>query len=313
MKYVNMPRSMLALMLALCMLIFNISPALAAIIDISDDPVPLASSSKLHLPVASGSKVSSNSLAAIDYSNAAQGYIMVKYSGNVSKIKVLIQKSGSTQYRYDLNLKGAYEVFPLTSGTGTYSVGVYENVGGTQYAEALTTSVTAEISNSLSPYLYPNQYVNFNKDSKMVAKSDELAKNATKDLDIVANVYNYVIKNISYDSQKAATLKTIYPPNGDSTLTSGKGICFDYASLMASMLRAQGIATRVEVGLVSGGARHAWISVYTKETGWVKDVIQFDGKSWKLMDPTFASSGGQSSEIMKYIGNGKNYTVQNYY
>ena len=39
-------------------------------------------------------------------------------------------------------------------------------------------------------------------------------------------------------------------------------------------------------------------------------IIQFDGKSWKLMDPTFASNGGSSPEIMQFIGNGANYQMK---
>ena len=31
------------------------------------------------------------------------------------------------------------------------------------------------------------------------------------------------------------------------------------------------------------------------------------------MDPTFASTGGQSAAIMKYIGDGKNYSVKYLY
>ena len=38
--------------------------------------------------------------------------------------------------------------------------------------------------------------------------------------------------------------------------------------------------------------------------------IYCDGNSWKLMDPTFASSSGQSQEIMQYIGNGSNYRAK---
>jgi hypothetical protein len=44
--------------------------------------------------------------------------------------------------------------------------------------------------------------------------------------------------------------------------------------------------------------------------GWVNGIIYFDGKSWKLMDPTFASSGNSSSSIMQFIGNGSNYQVR---
>ena len=73
------------------------------------------------------------------------------------------------------------------------------------------------------------------------------------------------------------------------TLSTGKGICFDYAALMTAMLRSQGIPTKLEIGY-SGEVYHAWISTYIDEIGWVDNVIQFDGKSWSLIDPTLAAS-----------------------
>ena len=97
----------------------------------------------------------------------------------------------------------------------------------------------------------------------------------------------------------------------DATLASGKGICFDYASLMTAMLRSQGIPTRLDVGY-SGTAYHAWISVYLKESGLVSGIIEFDGKNWTLMDPTLAASNS-SKEVKKYIGDGSNYTVKYVY
>lgn len=44
------------------------------------------------------------------------------------------------------------------------------------------------------------------------------------------------------------------------------------------MLRSQRIPTRLEVGYM-GDVYHAWISIYTKETGWVNGIIEFDGKN----------------------------------
>ena len=75
------------------------------------------------------------------------------------------------------------------------------------------------------------------------------------------------------------------------------------------MLRSQGIPTKLVVGY-AGKAYHAWISVYSEETGWINNVIYFDGKDWKLMDPTFASTANQSAAVMKYIGDGTNYTTK---
>jgi len=90
-------------------------------------------------------------------------------------------------------------------------------------------------------------------------------------------------------------------------MDTGKGICLDYASLMTAMLRSQGIPTKLEVGY-AGDVYHAWISVYLKEQGWVDDIIEFDGKSWTLMDPTLASANDKKS-AGKYMKDSSHYTV----
>lgn len=58
---------------------------------------------------------------------------------------------------------------------------------------------------------------------------------------------------------------------------------------MTAMLRSQGIPTKLEIGY-SGEAYHAWISTWIDEIGWVDNVIEFDGTSWTLMDPTLAAN-----------------------
>ena len=77
---------------------------------------------------------------------------------------------------------------------------------------------------------------------------------------------------------------------------------------MASMLRTQGIPTRMEIGY-AGTAYHAWISCYLKEVGWVNGIIQFDGKNWSMMDPTFTSTSNEKRDkkLKEFIGDGSNY------
>jgi transglutaminase-like putative cysteine protease len=248
----------------------------------------------------------------VDVSNADEGYIMAKFSSGSKKIKIRINKSGSKTYTFDLANNGKYETFPLTSGDGKYKIEVFEQVSGNQYSTALSCSVNVKLRNSMLPFLYPNQFVSFTKDSNVVKQSNTLAKGATSSLDMVSKVYSYVISNITYDNDKAAKVSAGklagYTPNVDSILKSGKGICFDFAAVMAAMLRAQGIPTRMEVGYVSGGVYHAWLSTYIKDVGWVNGVIQFNGKNWTLMDPTFASGGNT-----KYVGNGSNYSISYMY
>ena len=89
-------------------------------------------------PIASGVTAYSNEKATLDASNVSEGYIMVKYTGSVGKIKVQITKSGSETYTYDLSSSGVYEVFPLSEGSGSYSVKVFENIQGNQYSQAFS-------------------------------------------------------------------------------------------------------------------------------------------------------------------------------
>jgi transglutaminase-like putative cysteine protease len=97
----------------------------------------------------------------------------------------------------------------------------------------------------------------------------------------------------------------------DAILASGTGICLDYAAVMASMLRSQRIPTRLEVGYAQD-AYHAWISVYTADTGWLNGIIEFDGNVWTLVDPTFGANTDDKT-LKKFIGDGSNYILQKMY
>lgn len=260
-------------------------------------------------PEASGKTVYGNDLAAIDASNASDGYIMAVYKGNVKKVKMQITCPDTTIYTYDLS--NEYQTFPLTSDSGNYHFAVFENIKDTQYSTAFSTDADITISDPLGPYLYTNQYIRYTKDSSAVAKGVELASTASSDLDVISNVYNFMITNITYDYDEAQNVQSGYIPDVDEVLASKKGICLDYASVMTCMLRSQHIPTRMEVGY-AGEAYHAWISTYIKDKGWVNGIIEFDGKDWKLMDPTFGASS-DSKKLKKFIGDGSNYQVKYIY
>ncbi len=252
-------------------------------------------------PDASGATVEGNDegTVTLDYSNASEGYVMVSYTGTNEKVKM--QLTGTDGVTYTYTLHGGYETFPLTSGSGSYNITVFENIEGDQYSTAFTTDISASISNEFGAYLYPNQYVNYAESSKVSSLSEELAYSANDDLEVVTNVYNYIIENFTYDYDKAATVQSGYLPVVDSTLSSKNGICFDYAAVTASLLRIQGIPTRLEIGYV-GEVYHAWISIYTPETGWINGIIEFHGTSWELMDPTFASTSKKPKDFITQPG-----------
>ncbi len=269
---------------------------------------PRDSTPKVLTPSADGVTVYQNDFASIDASNTSQGYVMVKYNGTNEKVKLQITCPDQSCYTYLISDRGAYDTFPLTAGNGSYALQVLENVAGDTYTVSLAQSINVNIEDEFLPFLYPNQYVNFHTDSKAVSKGSDLAKDTYSDLDVVQNIYNYVIKNISYDTEKAQNVSYGYVPDIDDTLSSKKGICFDYAALMTSMLRSQNIPTKLEVGY-SGDAYHAWISTYIDDKGWVDDIIQFNGDSWQIMDPTLAATN-DSAAVKKYVGDGSHYVVK---
>lgn len=254
---------------------------------------------KVLVPEASGAEVYGTEEISLDASNASEGYVMLNYNGSNPKVKFQIATPEEVTYTYQLTEYGSYQAYPLPGGSGTYSFTVYEVASEEKnlYAVAMTQELSVNISEELKPFLYPSCYVDFNASSACVKKGEELAMGSDTDLDVVASVYDYVTENIVYDYEKAETVQTGYAPSPDSTLASGTGICFDYASLMSSMLRSQQIPTRLEFGYV-GDLYHAWISCYLKDIGWVDNIIQFDGNGWTMMDPTMAASGG-SEEVLR--------------
>ena len=258
--------------------------------------------------VASGINTYANADAVIDYSNTKDGYVMVKYIGDTDqKLKARIF-GPTTTYTYNL-VQGEWQTFPLSDGNGSYTVTAYCNVGGSKYANMLTLDLEVEMEDEFAPFLRPNQYVNFMVAPNSIAKAAELVGDIPEALDKVAVVYDYVVDNFVYDDYKAATVKSGYLPVLDTVLEEKKGICFDYASLMAGMLRSQGVPCKLIVGY-AGSAYHAWISVWTEEFGWIDGAIYFDGTMWHRMDPTFASSGQRSDFIMEFINNDYNYSTK---
>lgn len=292
---------------------------------IEDEPAPLSGApvalGGILLPEASGKQVKESSRAVIDYSNAKDGYVMVKFTASTNKrLKALVQgpsyATKKLQYSYDLKV-GEWVTLPLSDGNGDYTVLVCENTSGTKYAQAVSQKFKVTLTDEFAPFIRPNQYVDYASAPKTVDKAKELVGKETDALKQVGIIYNFVVKNLTYDKQLAATVQSGYLPVLDDVLANKKGICFDYAALMTGMLRSLGVPCKLVTGYVpvDGGKMgyHAWISVWSEKTGWVEGAIYFDGTAWQRMDPTFASTSKGSDTIMKYIGDGSNYSEKYIY
>ena len=248
--------------------------------------------------------------AIVDYSNVADGYIMAKYEGDNQKIKLQITLSEGPTYTYDIWPNTGYDAFPLSLGSGNYNIAMFLNIESDKYSQACAQAINSEISDVFSPFLRPNQFSNFTNATRAVAKSAEISQGSKTDMRVIEKLFIFIIQNISYDYDKAATVESGYLPDVDETLSTGKGICFDYAALMTCMLRVQRIPCKLVVGY-AGDAYHAWISVHVEGVGWVANMIQFNDDKWTFMDPTFAASGDRADPNV--IGDGENYNPIYYY
>lgn len=242
--------------------------------------------------------------ALIDTSHVSQGYVAVSAT-SPARLKFEVALNG-TSYYYDLPGDGTPIACPLNMGNGTYSFCAWENTSGTRYA-ALSdpVSTTVSLADEFQPFIRPNRFCDFTEASESTKLAQELCADAQNEGDALRAVCEWVIDNVAYDEQKAASLAnaTGYIPDPDETIASKSGICFDYASLVAAMLRSQGIPCKIITGEVApDGIYHAWNMVYIDGT-WVTASFDVKEKTWTLMDTTFAAGGSSD-----FVGDGSSYT-----
>lgn len=272
---------------------------------ISSSPV---SPGEILIPLHDGTTVLQSDTATVDISHIEDGYFMAIYQGNAEKTKLQLTGPDGITYTYNMTADGIWDAFPFSAGNGLYTLIIYESMGDDLYFTSLAQELEVILSNDLLPFLYPNQFVNYTRDSLAVAKAEELTADCAEQLDMVKKIFAFTTTEIEYDIEKAESVTSGYLPDVDETLRTKKGICFDYAALMTCMLRSRGIPTKLQIGF-SGEIKHAWISVHLDSTGWVDNIIQYDGTGWAMMDPTFASEMG-AEEAADYIGDSTHYTLQ---
>lgn len=207
--------------------------------------------------------VAEQAVAFIDKANLPMGYITIKYDGlSSAKHKAILEKDGF-QYTYTLDKAKPAESFPLQMGNGSYKLTVYENVKGNSYRPVNSESFTAPISDSARPYLQSVQSIEWNDSTKAVIKARELTKNLNTDAEKVEVIHNYVVKNIKYDEGKINSIGANYLPNIDEIYSAGSGICYDFSSIMAGMLRSVGIPTKLIKGYSNTTTvYHSWNEIY---------------------------------------------------
>ena len=138
-------------------------------VNLGDELIPMSAAPAavptVLTPVASGTAVKSGGGAEIDYSNIKDGYVMARFAAANSK-RLRVQVAGpSTTYTYDLPT-GKWVTFPLSDGNGAYKVTVLQNTTGKKYAVLAAASFQVALADEFAPFLRPNQYVNYEGDSR---------------------------------------------------------------------------------------------------------------------------------------------------
>ena len=277
---------------------------------VSTSTEPRDNTPRCLVPEAPGTNVDEDEFITLDYSNVSEGYIMFTYHGDSENIKMQITGPDYMTYTYDIH-DNSTEAFPISAGNGSYTIAAYELVEGNTYSTLSSYVHDFTVTDQMGAFLYPNQYVKFTPDSNVVKAAVDIVAPAHDDLEAINCVYNYLIDNVTYDLEKAENVQSGYIPDVDEILEIKTGICLDYAAVMTSMLRSQGIPTRMEVGY-AGSAYHAWISTYAENIGWINGMVEFDGTSWSIMDPTVAANSGEEA-LKSFIGDGGSYLTKYIY
>lgn len=241
--------------------------------------------------------------AFIDTSSATKGYVGAAATSG-SRLKLQVTKDGQSMH-YDMPSDGTPIIAPLDMGSGAYTISVMQNTSGSRYVELYSTNVNTQLESEQAPYTVPNLFCDYDANSNVVAKAKELTNGAQNEGDALRLIYEWIEKNVVYDNAKAEELngKSGYIPNPDQTLQTQKGICFDYASLAAAMLRSVGIPCKIVTGYVSpDGVYHAWNMVWINGK-WQAASFTVNPRDWTRVDLTFAANGAGDT-----VGDGSNYT-----
>lgn len=237
-----------------------------------------------------------------DTSLVSSGVVKVSYSSDNKKLKLFVEKSNK-RYTYNLKNDGSVESFPLQMGDGDYKVSILENIDGNKYKYVYTETINLDLENQNSVYLTSTQNINWDYNMTAIKKAKNLTKGLSSDSEKIRAIYKYVISNYEYDFDKLSKLSNDYLPNIDSSIKTGKGICYDYASTLAAMLRSVNIPTKLVKGYsVNVKGYHAWNEVYNKSSD-----------KWAIIDPTYDSQMKAAKVKYAMEKNNSEYTKVNEY
>lgn len=154
-------------------------------------------------------------------------------------------------------------------------------------------------------FLQNEKYIE--KDHAEIREIAESIEGQTQ-IDIVKNIYNYVIDNMEYTSHNGKDWGAV------KALQWKKGDCTEYSDLFVALCRAKDIPARFAAGYTVRfddiSPKHNWVEVFLQDYGWVPfDPSWGDMKNFILRDMAFS----RMRPVYLYLTNIRNDEVINNY
>ncbi len=217
------------------------------------------------------------------FTDNKNGTVSFSYNNtNKERCKVVTRLEGGKMYQYDVPQGECEMVFPLTQGNGTYVVYLCKNTAGNKYSVLESVNITLELENDLETFLCSNQIIKWDRQNEAIRKAYALTRDMNGDEDKIEAIYDYMVKNFSYDYDKMENIDKIssesaYVPDIEATYAAKMGICYDISALTAAMLRSVSIPAKVVTGYSSNTVNyHAWNRIYFLRK-----------KDWRTVDITY--------------------------
>lgn len=232
----------------------------------------------------------------IDLTQLERGVIKARTNTEV-KSKLVIEKDNK---RYTYNLYDDFQSFPLQLGNGDYKISIFENIHETKYRQKYMETITLDIDNNNLIFLNSIQNINWENNSDYISKAKELVKGITDNKLKVEKIYKYIVNNYDYDFNKLNNLKYDYLPDLNIIYDLQKGICYDYSSLFASMLRSLNIPTKLVTGFSDNiKGYHAWNEVLINDN-WIIIDTTYDSQLKKCKDLKMIKSENLYEKVYEY-------------
>lgn len=240
-----------------------------------------------------------------DFDKTDSGVVRVKLDEQyeAKPIKIMVAFEGKNPEFYDYDRFTEFESYGVKSGEGTYQIGIYQNTSGNSYRALAVKTVEVKKIDAFTPYLSSVQNIRWEKGDEATELASELTEGIENDWEKVQAIHQFIIEHITYDYDKAATVSYGYLPDNAATLEKGNGICYDYSSLMASMLRSLDIPTKLVMGRSKAkDVYHAWNEVYDTERD-----------QWVLIDSTYDASWYQHGFSVEMERDQADYVIEKVY